>query len=227
MGIPARIAGGVVCAALLLWGAAASGAGPGDPVPGDQQAIDRLAALGAAFRSRPVWTASYRQEYVPAGMRQGESASGSVWIAWPDRALFVTVEPAPRTMALEGRKVRLIDLELKTCEEHVLSDEEWERIPLVAVLDPRHALDHFRVKPGEGGRLALEPLERGGVARVEVVVGSSGLPSEVTVVDIQGAVNHLWFTGWTGASGPPGGRWMPAPPAGVTCRPADGDGNDS
>ncbi len=200
---------------------AAGGEGAAQPSRG-QRAIERLASLGGAFRARAVWTASYRQEYIPAGMKEGESASGSVWIAWPDRAVFVTGKPARRTMALEGRTVRLIDLELETCEEHVLDDQEWERIPLVAVLDPRHALDRFRVKIDAQGRLVLEPLERGGVARVEVVVGESGLPSKVTVVDIQGAVNHLWFVGWTAATGPPGGRWMPAPPTGVRCQPDGG-----
>lgn len=185
--------------------------------------MERLATLSAAFRAHAVWTASYRQEFVPAGMEKGEVASGTVWVAWPDRALFMTGTPVQRTMALVGRKVRLVDLELGSCEEHVLDDQEWERIPLVAVLDPRHALDHFRVTLDGQGRLILEPREPGGVARVEVVSGGSGLPSEVTVVDIQGAVNHLWFTGWTAAEGPPHGRWLPQPPQGVVCQSSSGN----
>lgn len=215
--------GAWLCAIAAVALTAASVAA-GAPSPA-QQAIDRLAALGRAFRSHAVWTASYRQEYIPAGMRRGESAAGFVWLAWPDRALFITGDPAQREMALEGRAVRLIDLELGTCEEHVLDDQEWERIPLVAVLDPRHALDHFSVKLLGKRGLSLEPLERGGVARVEVVVGAAGLPEEVTVVDIQGAVNRLWFAAWTPAAGPPGGRWMPQPPEGVTCQPVDGGDN--
>jgi len=211
--------------AAILGSGLAVAAGGGTPVASSaaQRAIGRLEALGRAFRARPVWTASYRQEFIPAGMKAGESASGAVWIAWPDRALFMTTQPAKRNMALEGRVVRLIDMELETCEEHVLDDREWERIPLVAVLDPRHALDRFRVTLDGKGRLTLKPLEPGGVARVEVDVGQSGLPSEVTVVDIQGAVNHLWFTEWAPAGGPPGGRWMPEPPAGIECQ-RDGHG---
>jgi len=187
-----------------------------------QQGMEELLSLSQALRSRSAWTASYRQEFIPAGMEKGETASGSVWIAWPDRALFVTGEPAQRTMALAGRTVRLIDLELGTCEEHRLDDQEWERIPLVAVLDPGHALDHFRVSLHGRNRLVMEPREAGGVARVEVVAEPSGLPAEVTVVDIQGAVNHLWFTGWAPTADPPGGRWMPKAPEGVTCQSSDG-----
>ena len=51
----------------------------------DGLALDRLEALGSALRARAVWTAAYHQEYIPAGMTEGEEAHGRVWVAWPSR----------------------------------------------------------------------------------------------------------------------------------------------
>ena len=178
--------------------------------------IERLEALGSRLRSQPGWTATYVQEYVPAGMTLGDRESGRVWIAWPDRARFDAGEPVVRRMGLEGRRVRLVDSEAGTCDEHVLDDSEWARIPLAAVLEPRTAVDRFTVLEGELNAIVLLPREPGGIERVEVRVGDDGLPSVVRIVDPQGAVNRLDFTGWTPA-GTPGGGWLPAVPDGMPC----------
>jgi hypothetical protein len=169
-----------------------------------------------------VWRATYRQEYISAGMTLGEEAHGVVWVAWPDRAHFREwsgPEESPiRWMAIEGRRFRLIDLEVPSCDDHVLDDEEWARIPLAAVLDPRGAIERFSIIELGGRGVILRPRDQGGLDRVEVVIGTDdGLPDEVVVVDVQGAVNHLWFDAWTAQDDPPDDGWLPRPPGGVTC----------
>jgi hypothetical protein len=178
--------------------------------------IERLEALGSRLRSQSGWTATYVQEYVPAGMTLGDRESGRVWIAWPDRARFDAGEPVVRRMGLEGRRVRLVDSEADTCDEHLLDDSEWARIPLAAVLEPRTAVDRFTVLEGDMGAIVLLPREPGGIERVEVQVGDDGLPSVVRIVDPQGAVNRLEFTGWAPAEAPRGG-WLPAVPDSMQC----------
>lgn len=180
-----------------------------------------LTDLGERLRSRPVWTATYQQEYIAAGMASGERVAGTVWLGWPDRALFITGDPPLRLMGLEGRHVRLLDNEMSTCEEHELSEDEWQRIPLMAVLDPASAVDRFFVAAPGDRRLTLAPRKPGGVARVEIQLGTDGMPSSVTVVDPQGARNRFDFQGWHGAKRPPKGAWLPAPSQGVTCEKLD------
>jgi len=192
---------------------------------GAQEAgMPALEALNTALREKPAWQAEYSQEYVAAGMGAGDEVSGVVVVAYPDHALFRAVEPPGQMMGLEGRLVRLVDLEVPSCDEHQLDADEWARVPLAAVLDPRGAVDRFTVLDhGERG-FALVPRERGGVDRVEVVLGENDLPDEVVVVDPQGATNRLQFTAWQPVDGPPDGSWLPTPPPGLTCigdNPAD------
>jgi hypothetical protein len=179
--------------------------------------IERLERLGRALRVHSVWRASYHQEYVAAGMTAGEEVDGTVWVSWPDRALFRAGNPVLRIMGMEGRRVRLVDLEVAGCDDHLIDDEEWARIPLAAVLDPRQAVDRFTVLENGVDGLALIPHEPGGVARVEVVLGPDGLPAEVTVIDPQGATNRLRFSDWERAARPQGGQWLPTPPADIEC----------
>jgi hypothetical protein len=183
----------------------------------EDTAVDRLETLRRALASRPAWDAEFKQEYIPAGMAMGEEANGRVWLAWPDRALFHTGEPAFRLMGLQGRTVRLVDLADETCDERVLTDREWERVPLAAILDPRGALVHFDVAEVADSGIVLIPKEAGGVDRVEVILGDDDLPVSVTIRDPQGAVNALRFTSWSAADEPPSGAWLPAPPEGVEC----------
>jgi hypothetical protein len=176
-----------------------------------------LEALGSALRGDPAWRAGYQQEYVAAGMGAGESATGVVVVAWPDRALFRTTDPPTQMMGLDGRKVRLVDLTVPSCDEHILDGDEWARVPLAAVLDPRGAVDRFTVLEHGTQGFVLIPREPGGVERVEVMLGKDDLPAEVVVVDPQGAINRLYFTAWQPADGPPDGRWLPEPPPGLEC----------
>ncbi|HOC41814.1 MAG TPA: outer-membrane lipoprotein carrier protein LolA [Thermoanaerobaculales bacterium] len=204
---PTGVVAAVATAALLATGPAASQEGP----------IAVLESLAGALRARPVWTASYHQEFVPAGMTAGEQVDGDVWVGWPDRAHFRSGDPTLRIMGLDGRLVRLVDLDLPTCEDHRLDDDEWARIPLAAVLDPQAAVDRFTVLGiGERG-VALEPRRPGGVARVEVHLRADNLPLEVVVIDPQGATNRLKFGAWTPLEQPPPGGWLPPAPAGVEC----------
>lgn len=184
---------------------------------GQNRAMGRLETLNRALSSAPTWRAEFHQEYIPAGMTMGEEAHGTVWLAWPDRALFHTGEPPFRLMGLQGRTVRLIDLPDRTCDEHQLSDREWERVPLAAVLDPRGALVHFDVDEHGDSGIVLIPKEPGGVDRVEVVLGADDLPDEVSIRDPQGAVNRLEFSRWTSSAEPPDGIWLPAAPEDVEC----------
>ena len=180
-------------------------------------ALYRLEALSRALSSDAAWRADFEQEYIPAGMTMGEEAAGQVWLAWPDRALFHTGEPPFRLMGLQGRTVRLVDLNDRTCDEHQLSDREWERVPLAAVLDPRGALVHFDVVELSEAGIVLIPKEAGGVDRVEVILGDDDLPAEVSIWDPQGAVNRLVFSTWKGLKAPPDESWLPAPPDDVEC----------
>lgn len=206
---PAWIAGWVVLCALV----------PG--VRGQEPELDRLEALNRSLASEAGWVAHFIQESIPVGLSM-EEAEGRIWLAWPDRALFHTGEPPYQMMGLSGRTVRLIDLRDETCDERLLSDREWERIPLAAVLDPRGALVHFTVADrGESG-ITLTPKEPGGVDRVEVVLGADDLPLEVTILDPQGAVNRLRFTDWRPSEGPPDNLWLSTPPDGVECVTAPG-----
>lgn len=176
-----------------------------------------LEDLAGTLRQQPAWTATYHQEYLPAGMTEGEQIDGEVWVAWPDRALFRSGDPVVRLMGLDHRRVRLVDLDVPSCEDHRLSDDEWARIPLAVVLDPKAAVDGFTVIDRGDRSFALVPREPGGVSRVEVVLGSDNLPDRVVVVDPQGASNRLDFGGWRPAAAPPSGAWLPERPAGVSC----------
>jgi hypothetical protein len=179
--------------------------------------MENLESLGRVLRSKPVWTASYHQEYLPVGMTLGEELDGRVWVAWPDNALFRTGDPTTREMGLQGRRIRLLDRELPSCDDHRLSDDEWARIPLAAVLDPRSAIDRFTVLDFDGRGFTLIPREPGGVARVEVTLGDDNLPEKVVVVDPQGARNTLDFGVWDPQTTPPESGWLPSPPEGVDC----------
>lgn len=176
-----------------------------------------LEDLAATLRAQPAWTTSYHQEFLPAGMTVGERVDGNVWVAWPDRALFRSGEPVVRLMGLDHRRVRLVDLDVPSCEDHLLSDDEWARIPLAVVLDPRAAVDRFTVLEIGDRSVALVPRSPGGVARVEVVVGGDDLPDRVVVLDPQGASNRLDFDDWHPAQGAPDGSWLPERPAGISC----------
>lgn len=180
-------------------------------------AMADLECLGRSLRSESVWTASFAQVYTPAGMTLGEEATGTVWLAWPDKALFHTGTPALRLMGLLGRTIRLVDLEVPSCDDHELSDREWERIPLAAVLDPAGAVSAFTVVAVAERRFALVPHEAGGVERVEVEIDGECLPSEVLIIDPQGAINLLRFVSWTASEGPTGGAWLPPAPDGLVC----------
>ena len=105
-------------------------------------------------------------------------------------------------MGLEGRTVRLVDLEVPSCDEHLLGDDEWARVPLAAVLDPSGAVEHFAVLDHSPRGFTLVPHEPGGVDRVEVTLNDNSLPLEVVIVDPQGATNRLTFTQWTAADSP-------------------------
>ena len=183
-----------------------------------------LQALSSALQGGSAWQADYNQEYIAAGMGAGDEVSGVVVVAWPDRALFRSADPTTQIMGLEDRLVRLVDLEVPSCDEHLLDDDEWARVPLAAVLDPRSAVDRFTVLDhGERGFI-LVPREPGGVDHVEVILGGGDLPDEVVVVDPQGATNRLRFTGWHPVDGPPDGQWLPEPPPGLECVGDDGGG---
>jgi hypothetical protein len=202
----ARICSAALCALGLCF-----------DVGGQEQGIQRLSALGDALRSAEAWQAIYTQEYVATGMTAGEVVTGSVTVAWPDHAVFRTGEPVWQIMALDGRKVRLIDLQVPSCDEHLLDDDEWARVPLAAVLDPSGALDHFAVLDLAGGGFALEPRQPGGVSRVEVRLDSRSLPAEVIITDPQGSVNRLRFDRWIEGAPPEGDQWLPDPPEGLDC----------
>ena len=202
----AKVCSAAVCALVLSLGAGAQ-----------ERAMNRLSALAEAVQSAGAWQAVYTQEYVAAGMSAGEIVSGSVTVAWPDRAVFRSGDPLRQIMALDGRKVRLIDMEVPSCDEHLLDDDEWARVPLAAVLDPAGAVEHFSVLDLGDDGFALEPRQTGGVARVEVKLGARSLPVEVVIIDPQGSVNRLQFSGWTAVDPPPHDIWLPDPPVGIEC----------
>ena len=174
-----------------------------------------LEALSGALRGAAAWQADYRQEYIAAGMTAGEQVAGVVVVSWPDRALVRAGDPTSQMMGLDGPVVRLVDLEAPSCDEQVLDADEWARVPLAAVLDPRGAVDRFTVLDHGDRGFVLVPREPGGVDRVEVVLGDGDLPEEVTVVYPQGATNNLRFSDWLKSDGPPDCGWLPEPPAGL------------
>jgi hypothetical protein len=204
-----------IAALIAAWILGISLVAPNASAQDDSMA--RLESLGRALRQQAHWRAAYHQEFVPSGMTEGEEVDGTVWVAWPDRAHFRAGDPVVRVMGMEGRRVRLVDLEIPSCDDHLLSDDEWARIPLAAVLDPRVAVDRFTVLELGVRGFALEPRTPGGVARVEVTLGADDLPESVVVIDPQGASNRLDFTDWVAAPEPPGEGWLAAPPAGVEC----------
>lgn len=211
-----------ILAAVIV--AAAIGPAPAAASPAHRTsaaAIRLLGRVGRALRSGTVWTAAYRQEYIAAGMTAGETASGTVWLSWPNRALFRSAGPRGRIMGFEGRRIRLLDFESRTCDDHVLTEDEWLRIPLAAVLDPASATSRFSVSLDTDHRLVLRPLRPGGIARVELTLDRRFLPSSIVIVDPQGAVNRFEFRGWAKRTAPPEGGWLPAPPAGIVCTAAN------
>jgi len=179
-------------------------------------ALESLEGLAQTLRAHAVWQARYSQEYVPAGMEIGEEVSGHLWLSWPDRLLFVQEEPEERSMGFEGRKLRLVDPGAGSCDEHMMTEEEWERIPLVAILETQKAVQHFSILE-EKGVITLVPRERGGVERVELKLDARGLPDELLILDPQGAASRFSFSDWKAVQELPAGRWLPDPPEGVVC----------
>jgi len=182
---------------------------------GDESPISRLESLAEKLKSHDVWETSYTQEYIPAGMDIGEEVSGRLFLAWPDRALFLQEDPEERTMGLSGRHVRLVDLAAGSCDEHTLSDEEWQRIPLVAILQTRDALEYFSILENEEGVIVLLPREKGGVERVELKLSPDHLPEDLKIIDPQGALSEFHFSGWREGRTPE--HWLPNPPEGIQC----------
>jgi len=179
--------------------------------------MESLETLSRALRGKETWRAVYHQVYLPAGMTIGEKADGQVWVSWPNRALFISGEPPLRLMGLQGRSVRLLDLEVPSCDDHELTAEEWASIPLAAVLDPQGAIDEFSVlEHGESG-FALVPRETSGVNRVTIELGPNNLPKKITITDPQGGTNEMSFSDWQGNETPPDGKWLPTPPKGLNC----------
>ena len=87
--------------------------------------------------------------------------------------------------------IKFLDSDVPSCDEHQLDDDEWARVPLAAVLDPRGAVDRFTVlERGERG-FTLVPHDPGGVDRVEVVLGAGNFPVEVVVVDRRSRIDPL------------------------------------
>jgi len=185
-------------------------------------AIGRVEQLGRVLRQHDAWRAEYSQTYLAPGMSLGDEAAGTVWIAWPDQARFSVTEGTAQEMGLDGRRVRLVDPLTPSCEDHLLDDDEWARIPLSVVLDPRAAVERFAVDVLGDDGFVLLPREPGGVDRVEVRLGDDGMPREVVVVDPQGARNRLRFEGWRESSPPPDG-WLPEAPRGAPCPAPDLD----
>jgi hypothetical protein len=199
--------------ALLI---AASAGAQGDP------AMERLTALGEALQEGAVLSAPYTQVFLPAGMSLGDEETGVVWVSWPDRALFAMGDPVIREMGLDGRDVRLLDAEAGTCDDHRLTDEEWQRIPLAALLEPTAAVDRFTVLALDDGGIALVPREEGGVARIEVALDGASRPTLLVIEDPQGGTNTFEFGEWSSASAPARG-WLPDPPEGVPCQTIEAD----
>ena len=106
---------GIVVAVIVV--AVAGGAAAQD------RGMATLEPLNAAWRADSAWQADYRQEYVAAGMGAGDEVSGVVVVAWPDRALFRASQPSVQMMGLEGRMVRLIDLDVPSGDELRLDDD--------------------------------------------------------------------------------------------------------
>ncbi len=156
-----------------------------------------------------------------AALSLGDEQKGEVWVAWPLRVLFETTEPEVRSLGLDGRRVRLVDVEAGSCDDHELTDEEWERVPLAALVDPRGTAERFSVSSAEGGGIVLEPRSPGGVSRVEVELDDAHMPLRFVVVDSQGAVNRVSFSGWKPARPP--AAWLPDPPGGVMCVDTEGE----
>jgi hypothetical protein len=201
----------VVFALILGAGSSIVTAQSADP------ALERLQNLGTVLKTRAVWTAAYSQEYIPSGMTIGEIVEGQVWVSWPDHALFASGEPVQRWMGLSGLDVRLLDLENQTCDDHFLTVKEWERIPLVAVLEPRKAIDRFRVEATGYSGLSLTPREPAGVDKVTIEIGDDGMPLKIVVHDPQGATSSFDFNDWHPPKTPPVGNCLPAPPQAIDC----------
>lgn len=183
----------------------------------DDPAIERLTALGEAMRSQPVLSSEYVQVNLPAGMSLGDEVRGRVWVSWPDRALFVWGDPEVGQMGLDGRRTRVLDRETGTCDDHHLTEEEWQQVPLAAVLEPAAAMDRFVVIARDHGGFDLIPRESGGVDRIEVELDGESFPTRLVITNPQGGTNTFEFGGWKVADAPRQG-WLPDPPRGVECQ---------
>jgi hypothetical protein len=197
------VAGGLLTSAV---GAAAGAAD--DPMA-------TLVELREALQAETAWVVEFDQEYIPAGFDDGDRVTGRLWLAWPDRMLFVSGDPPVQWLGLEGRWTRLIDLDAGTCEDHRLTDEEWERIPLVVVLDPQRAVELFTITSSPDGAVVLLPAQRSDLERVQLRVDAAGLPLELEVHDGQGSINRFDFGTWSPASSDV--AWIPEPPEDVSC----------
>ncbi len=181
----------------------------------EDDAMAALVDVREALRSVATWKVPFEQEYIPAGFTEGDRTSGQLWLQWPDRMLFVSGSPPVQWLGLEGRRTRLLDLDAGTCEDHVLTDEEWERIPLVAVLDPQRAVELFTIMQGPAGEIVLLPRQRSDLERIELTARDNGLPAQLKIHDGQGSVNIFEFQTWSAADSEV--SWIPEAPDNVSC----------
>lgn len=179
--------------------------------------VPLLQALATALQKAPAWQATFTQAFSPAGFSASTEEKGVVTFSHPSRVRFDYTSAPHRVFALDGSQARMLDEATGSCQAWSLGEGAWAALPLAALTDPGALRQLFSLQQRQS-RLVLQPhkpmIE---VARLEVAVGSNGLPEEVVVEDAQGNRNRFRFTGWRQLETLPSGFFAPAPPGGQTC----------
>lgn len=176
-----------------------------------------LQALVAALQKAPAWQAAFTQAFAPAGFSTSTEEKGVVTFSHPSRVRFDYTSAPHRIFAVDGSEARMLDGATGSCQAWSLGEGAWAALPLAALTDPGALRQLYSVRQQQR-RLVLQPhkpmIE---VARLEVAVGSNGLPEEVVVEDAQGNRNRFRFTGWRQLETVPSGFFAPSPSGGQAC----------
>ncbi len=180
-----------------------------------------LEDLAAKLQQKPAWEAEFVQTFVPAGLSKGTEEKGRVWFAHPSRVRFEYTGKPRRVFAVDGAIARMVDFDAGTCHASHLPEETWASLPLAGLSDPGAVRSLFQVEEGPATITLVPRQESQELARVEVKLGSDGLPHQVVVEDGSGNRNVFRFSQWRTLLRLEASVFSPGLPGQAPCLPRD------
>jgi outer membrane lipoprotein-sorting protein len=202
--------GAFALAAVLALASAAALRAASDPSELLATARDRLAAEPRV--------ADFTQTFVPAGFASGESESGSVALALPDRARWDYHDPFPRTFLVDGEIVFAWNEGERTGRRFALAADEAEHLDLLR-LDVEELARRYAAEISSSGEaeVVIRLMPAGGEAPLAAVSlalrRADLLPAGLAYEDREGNRTRFGFSAFQPLDGterflPPDIEWL-------------------